>query len=69
MVWWVSRPYKKVVRLHAINVPSSRLSDLPLRSIREIVPEVVGFHDIARGRPPVAESPPAGMLKGLGLCA
>ena len=51
-------------------VPSARLSLLPLRKIRDIVPWVEGVHLSANAWPPFADRPPGGTIKALGFdCA
>lgn len=50
-------------------VPASKLSEDPLLSTSETVPDVVGVHLRSNDVPPVALSPPLGMLNGLGLAA
>ena len=57
------------VHILTMTVPSCRLLLEPLRRIKEIVPDVVGFHCNFNGWPPVADKPELGMLKAFGCCA
>lgn len=53
-----------MVNEHAMVVPSARSLLLPLRRIKETVPEVVGSHERVKGSPAVAWRPVVGILKG-----